>query len=31
VKHGTEINAVLDSNAIASVFTKVADRDDDHD
>jgi hypothetical protein len=31
VKHGTEVRAVLDTNAISSVFTKVADRDDDHD
>jgi hypothetical protein len=31
VRHGTQINAVLDTNAIATVFTKVADRGDDHD
>ena len=31
VEHGTEIHAVLDSNAISTVFIKVADRDDNHD
>jgi hypothetical protein len=31
VRHGTEVHAVLDSNAIATVFVKVADREHDRD